>query len=427
LTKEFSASNENGWDLDLAIAPKLYFDAVRDGLLKGVAVSDEIGWDLDLAIDSKAVPDPPQARKLHLLAAIDLNARKRGGNIGPHCKVSYDKLHRVLSEIFFEDADKPERRERIEIRTLGLDEEDVSPQSIINYYRNIDVGNDDVLVFYYAGHGGWDVNRGHFLAMSGRDFFREDLRAAMTGRHARSIIILTDCCSNYGEFTPPARRAPAKWPGFQNLFFQSRGIVDIQAASESQFGWLSRDEGGFFTSALTYLLCEPIGDLEADKDGFLTWNEFFPQLRDATDRNFDKAKEQAPNDADIKGSTAQVPQAFNLAYWPENRRYFKVVNHTGERLSLCLQYFTRGPNDRWSWYPDANKVKYLQYSLDQGEETLLKDGDFTIKAYLVQFWATSKSSNKAWRSYGKGQWPLRLAPFYGYPGEMCTFNYTFEQ
>jgi hypothetical protein len=121
---------------------------------------------------------------------------------------------------------------------------DVKPDRILRHFEGNSLGNRESLFFYYCGHGGWDAHangidgneKGHFLATSGGTLYRSQLRQQMLRRSPYGAFILTDCCSNIAGVEPPRRNVPAVWEGFQNLFFDSRDLADIQAATRGEFG-----------------------------------------------------------------------------------------------------------------------------------------------------------------------------------------------
>lgn len=259
-------------------------------------------------------------RRLRMLFVMDTNA---GGGVAPGVLANQRRWREVMAELV------EGREERFTIDTIEGDA--VTPQNILDYYRNLDVepGAGDALFFYYAGHGGWDAEkynrideRGHFLATSGGSLPRSELRAAMLAKQPNAAFLITDCCSNIAGVTPPARREPAEWEGFQKLFFGHVGLYDIQAATRSELGWAG--DGGFlFTGVLTKLLCEP--DEKLSLDGFppLSWSSFYLVLREETVRGFKLAQSAADaaggprNDPfDIRDSNAQTPQALYLGTTP---------------------------------------------------------------------------------------------------------------
>ena len=69
---------------------------------------------------------------------------------------------------------------------------DVRPDVIVDYFRNVPVGPNDVLLFYYSGHGATFEGQGHVLTTSHGNLSRDTLRAAVTGRGARLSVLLTD-------------------------------------------------------------------------------------------------------------------------------------------------------------------------------------------------------------------------------------------
>lgn len=73
----------------------------------------------------------------------------------------------------------------------------VTPDKILAYYKNLKFDANEALLFYYSGHGGFHLKKGHFLALTHGKLYRADLIAAMTASQPRLCVLLTDCCSNY--------------------------------------------------------------------------------------------------------------------------------------------------------------------------------------------------------------------------------------
>ena len=139
---------------------------------------------------------------------------------------------------------------------MVLTGKDVNANAILSYFRGLKVGRDDALFFYYAGHGATDPQKGHFLALqdlAAKPLLRADLRRAMQEHQTGLVVIMTDCCST--RFCCSARSAGSSRtrepprsidPVLRCLLYQSRGVVDITAASgNASFG--DDHEGGIFT------------------------------------------------------------------------------------------------------------------------------------------------------------------------------------
>jgi hypothetical protein len=80
----------------------------------------------------------------------------------------------------------------------------VSPKTVLDYYKRLDVGPDDALLFYFSGHGAFLKSKGHFLGFKRGPLFRKDLLAAMDKKKPRLRLVLTDCCANYVDGTAGA-------------------------------------------------------------------------------------------------------------------------------------------------------------------------------------------------------------------------------
>ena len=119
--------------------------------------------------------------------------------------------------------------------------------------NNLAVGADDVVMFYYSGHGGANENAGGsrwplmvFSESDLPDFAQvsESIRA----RGPRFVLTMADCCNNYSW---QAKTAPIVPRGSQDaysaLFLTPRGHLYMSAASPGEFS-LGGDDGGMFTN-----------------------------------------------------------------------------------------------------------------------------------------------------------------------------------
>jgi hypothetical protein len=72
----------------------------------------------------------------------------------------------------------------------------MTAENILAYYENLQTGPTETLVFYYSGHGGYHLSKGHFLALHWGKLYRSALLAAMKKQQPRLVVVLTDCCAN---------------------------------------------------------------------------------------------------------------------------------------------------------------------------------------------------------------------------------------
>ncbi len=73
----------------------------------------------------------------------------------------------------------------------------VNAQTVLQYIESLPVDPNVSLVFYYSGHGGYHLGKGHFLALKQGPLFRKPLIDAMQSRTPKMLAVLTDCCANY--------------------------------------------------------------------------------------------------------------------------------------------------------------------------------------------------------------------------------------
>jgi hypothetical protein len=70
----------------------------------------------------------------------------------------------------------------------------------------------------------------------------------------------------------------------------------------------------------------------------------------------------------------------------QTRRYLKLKNETGEKLTVWLRYRTLTTDSGWKWFPEGGPTE-LCYELDPGEETYLSHEGWKINADRVRVWA----------------------------------------
>jgi hypothetical protein len=213
-----------------------------------------------------------------------------------------------------------------------LEGDNLQPNQIVDYFRDLKTGPNEGLVFFYTGHGATFRDRNdrfvqHTILLGcnnakrtlGRRMPRETVINAMRQKNAGLIVILTDCCADAFKskapilITAPGPGEPAKeiWPTVRNLFFEHRGIVDITA--EEKESALATSKGGLFTQTLMNLLeRNPSYFKPAEKD-FVTWATFAEHLKRDTSRMYkDVVYEPARAKGEPPEQENQVPKVFQV-------------------------------------------------------------------------------------------------------------------
>ncbi|QEL13430.1 caspase family protein [Limnoglobus roseus] len=291
-------------------------------------------------------------KKLHVLMVVD----NTDPTLSPSVEVDAGRLNALFRETIPEG--------RFDLKLLGKAK--ATSKDIKAYYQGLNVGADDALLFYYSGHGGQD-EKGLFFALqyggsgSAKDpLYRKELADVMKAKKAALTVLLTDCCSNRvatakgrgmdDEADTAASRAKLDSPKeidprVRKLFFQSRGVVDITAATdECSYGMPI--VGGFFTASLEAALRgrgkAPVSD----------WKQCFAAVRGETSRIYQKADARGLIDDGGASKGPQVPKAFALGAAGDadpkvdakGKRYAAIlfVNPSPQVLSFSYRW-TTGP------------------------------------------------------------------------------------
>lgn len=261
-----------------------------------------LAWSL---LPAQVSAQSPELKRLHALLIIDTRA-----GLGESVLVDGRRMTSILK------SGIPPRQLDL---TVFDKAQQLTRQGILGYFRNLHTGPSDAVLFYYAGHGATDPEKGQFLALQElktEPLTRDELRHAMLETKPGLVVILTDCCSNRYELK---KRNRDVWesthresnPVLQDLLLRHRGIVDITATSGNEaFG--DEHQGGVFTRTLGRLLNTRAADLDTNHDGFVDWKEFFPRLQKETEGAFTSWARQHRALGEAIDQKSQRPRAFRL-------------------------------------------------------------------------------------------------------------------
>ncbi len=186
------------------------------------------------AIRSKAADDPI----LHVLLVCDTADKQIGDS------VAVDEAN--MLELMRSGIPK----DRLSVSVLkGTD---VTRNNILDHYGSLKVGPRDAVLFYFSGHGGTDDRKRHYLKTGNQLTARSDVSRAVLDKHARLVVLFTDCCANKMR-TSPGGYGAAPGPGrdlvLRHLFFEHSGLVDVNACAVGETAVGDHDLGGLFTAA----------------------------------------------------------------------------------------------------------------------------------------------------------------------------------
>jgi hypothetical protein len=166
---------------------------------------------------------------------------------------------------------------------------------------------DDLLLFYFSGHGVRDELGVLYLAVMNTNRFRlrstaiksDFIREAMDQSRSRRQVLILDCC-NSGAFLQGTKAATGVSIGTATAFESGYGRVILTASDSTQYAW-EGDEiiGETDNSLFTHYLVEGLeGKADLDGDGRITVDELY-------DYAYEKVKFSTPNQTPSKFSSRQ--------------------------------------------------------------------------------------------------------------------------
>ena len=213
---------------------------------------------------------------LHAFVVADTNDQKIGNSVATDAA----NLTALLEE-------------GMEVGSLTLHQisgDAVTSKNIVQSIQNAGIAPQDSVLFYYSGHAAFDKNsENHYFTLQGRDRLKRlDVRNAISRYSPKLTVLLTDCCASVvpleEDFGAGAGVAgmgvrSSGYPLMRELFFNTRGLIDITSSRPGQYS-VGRVDGGIFTNAL-------IKTIEDNSHTTLNWYDIFVKSRSEASANFE--------------------------------------------------------------------------------------------------------------------------------------------
>jgi hypothetical protein len=234
------------------------------------------------------------------------------------------------------------------IVTIVKGKEEVTPDRIKEKLIKLEVGKEDTVVFFYAGHGGFDKDRKEQgLDLPGGRLMRKEILELLKAKKPKHIVIITDTCSAFWQskeqpqpstIKPEAYIGPAKKtsPLFSSLFLQPSGITDVSSTKPGELAWGATGFGGVFT----YSFCKYLRDKQNQP---LDWKTVVKQAANTAQDFF---TQQFPDGIKMEGNVykKQTLYSFSLGeigvfveqfgvFVKEDRNEVKIVKVIDDSLA----------------------------------------------------------------------------------------------
>ncbi len=162
--------------------------------------------------------------------------------------------------------------------TMTVIDENFNCANIRNAIKSLAPGNNDIVVFYYAGHGErspTDVSPLPTLACNGAQagLPLQEVIHDLLLKHARLTLIVADACNfplqAKQQLSVAALAAPAT-TSYHRLFLETSGVILLDSSSPGEFSWYTPQGGRFTDQFIATLKNPPTGSAGATWDTFVS-------------------------------------------------------------------------------------------------------------------------------------------------------------
>jgi hypothetical protein len=282
-----------------------------------------------------------------------------------------------------------ERRNIVKIEKTVLQGTKATMANIRSSMKNLQAGSDDIVLFYFSGHGGMKSGKTFLFTADEQELLRSEVEASFNAKPARLKMIITDACSNDVDGLAATRSLSQSGQKidagefdavYKELFLNYQGMMHISASSEGEYAWSNDNFGGFFTYHFVKegLIKKPVGD----------WQVIFKNAKDKTSQMFLRMPSDQRAQLAKEGVKNQTAKAFampklkgeNVANNTDNQvnndkpnnnlpsgkteGTITVDNYTNKVVDF---YIDNNPSNAASW--DESKIKNM--SVEAGKSVVI--------------------------------------------------------
>lgn len=222
-----------------------------------------------------------EAQTFHAIIFADT----KDNRIGSSTKLDMSNMQNMLVEVQSSLAGKMEFVYYIYPDTY------CSPQMLRKVLDNIKCGSDDVVFFYYTGHGVrsiHDISPYPQLCLGQHDQSQmislEGVDRALAKKNPRLRFVIADCCNSESEYVTPKLEISKgnsminskKEVNYEKLFMEKYGKAIVSSSKAGETSSCNNQLGGFFTYCFLAVLENAIEQNVSD------WNEIMEAIQEST-------------------------------------------------------------------------------------------------------------------------------------------------
>ncbi len=212
-----------------------------------------------------------QKAKMHLVLVVNTDI----ADIGQSCKVDGTIMETEFREIA--------KAIGISFQKYTISGQNFTRSKVESTLQGIQVGRNDIIVFYYSGHGfRWSNQTDRYpqFDMRSSDYTRLTEQTALpfssidqffATKGARLTLLLADCCNSdvgRNQYTSTTFMASRSYQGaeiskLKKLFLEARGKLIMSGSAPGEYAWCNVN-GGFFTLSFMQALKEEIGYMRGE-------------------------------------------------------------------------------------------------------------------------------------------------------------------
>ncbi len=205
-----------------------------------------------------------------------------------------------------------EKRNIVNVERTLLQGRKATLKNINATLNALNAGPNDVVWFYFSGHGGMENGKTFLSTSDEKDLPRSTLQNILNAKPARLKILMTDACSNdvnggavsrsLSRNTSPAQEGRFD-AVYRDLFSRYTGMLHMSGSTEGEYAWSDDDMGGHFTH---YFIRENL-----IKNPTNSWVKMFDDARQKTMRMFNLGLSASQrSELAREGIRSQTPRTY---------------------------------------------------------------------------------------------------------------------